>query len=454
MNTISKNTGNQKLTRKQTELMKKILVYTLMGIICAGSFYLIFAPSADKKAEEAAQAGFNTEIPMPKEGNLIGDKRDAYEQEQMKQKQSERMRSLEDFSTLLGENVSKPADDLSLIIDEPSPSTLPKVERTTQNRPRSSIENSALAYREINRSLGSFYEKPREDPEKEKLKRELEELKARIDESENHKNAVDNQLELMEKSFQMASGYIPGTVETTGRPADKTIESKPATTGNVSGDAVFVPVDRVRETTVSILQSEMTDAEFIASYGQLRNTGFLSPSIEALATVKNTIMACIHTDQVIMDGQNVRLRLYEPFMAGSITIPRNTVLSGISKIRGERLEITVNSLMYNGMVIPVELRVYDTDGQRGIFIPNLNELNAAKEIIANMGTSAGSNISLSNDAGKQFAADMGRNVIQGASQFAAKKLREVKVYLKAGYIVYLFPEGNMKNSRPLLASNK
>jgi hypothetical protein len=54
-----------------------------------------------------------------------------------------------------------------------------------------------------------------------------------------------------------------------------------------------------------------------------------------------------------------------------------------------------------------------------------------------MGTSAGTSINLSNDAGEQFVADMGRNLIQGVSQFAAKKLREVKVHLKTGYRVAL-----------------
>ena len=68
------------------------------------------------------------------------------------------------------------------------------------------------------------------------------------------------------------------------------------------------------------------------------------------------------------------------------------------------------------------------------------ELNAAKEIVANMGTSAGTSITLSDDAGRQFAADMGRNVIQGVSQFTAKKLREVKVNLKDGYRVFLMPK--------------
>jgi conjugative transposon TraM protein len=152
-----------------------------------------------------------------------------------------------------------------------------------------------------------------------------------------------------------------------------------------------------------------------------------------------------------MGGQNVRLRLLEPLPAGRMVIPRNTVLSGTAKIQGERLDITVHTLEYAATILPVELTVYDLDGQRGIFIPNLQELNAAKEIAANMGTSAGTSINLSNDAGEQFVADMGRNLIQGVSQFAAKKLREVKVHLKAGYRIFLLSEDSLNRQ---LANNQ
>jgi conjugative transposon TraM protein len=101
-----------------------------------------------------------------------------------------------------------------------------------------------------------------------------------------------------------------------------------------------------------------------------------------------------------MDGQNVHLRLLEPLQAGRMVIPRNAVLSGTAKIQGERLEIMIHSLEHAATILPVGLTVYDLDGQRGIFIPNLQELNAAKEIAANMGTSAGTSISLSSDAGE------------------------------------------------------
>ena len=59
----------------------------------------------------------------------------------------------------------------------------------------------------------------------------------------------------------------------------------------------------------------------------------------------------------------------------------------------------------------MELSVYDTDGQTGIFIPGSMERNAAKEIAANMGTSVGSSVNISTDAGAQLAADFGKGLI-------------------------------------------
>jgi len=288
--------------------------------------------------------------------------------------------------------------------------------------------------------LGSFYENPREDPEKERLKQELEELKMQMNDAQN--NSVDEQLELMEKSFQMAAKYIgtAGTTEGTNEVSGINVqiqETTAPTTTNISGKTVVAPVTQVRERTVSALLPEMSEAEFIKTYSQPRNTGFMTVTSETGAGMKNTISACIHADQTIMDGQNVRLRLLESMQAGSAVIPRNSILTGTARIQGERMAITVNSLEHAGTIIAVELRAYDLDGQNGIFIPNMSELKAAKEIVANMGTSAGTSITLSDDAGKQFAADMGRNVIQGFSQFTAKKLREVKVHLKDGYRIYL-----------------
>ncbi|MDR1895418.1 MAG: conjugative transposon protein TraM [Prevotellaceae bacterium] len=450
MSTNNQTDDNKsKLTNEQKQKLKKYAVFAMMGIICAGCMWLIFAPSADDKAKQEQMSGFNADIPLPKEEGLIGDKRDAYEQEQMQQKQAERMRSLSDFTAMLGGESTEPADDLVLLDDEPQ-TVKASSGSGMRNRSQSSIQQSANAYHDINRTLGNFYESPKDYPEKELLKQELEELRLRMDEQESKKNAVDNQMALMEKSLQMAAKYMPGTTGTSTANAAEPVNV--SGNGNASGKTTVAPVSQVRERTVSVLQPEMSGTEFIEAYSQPRNMGFLTATGKGQNETKNTLLACIHDDQTIMDGQSVRLRLLEAMQAGNMLIPRGTVLSGTAKIQGERLGITINFLEYRGTILPIELKVYDLDGMQGIFIPNLQELNAAKEIAANMGTSAGTSINLSNDAGEQFVADMGRNLIQGTSQFVAKKLREVKVHLKAGYRVYLLSEEQLKNK--VLANNQ
>jgi conjugative transposon TraM protein len=444
-----------KLSNEQKQKMKKYAVFALMGIICAGCMWLIFAPSADDKARMEQSAGFNADIPMPKNEGIVADKATAYEQEQMKQKQAERMRSLEDFSSLLGSDSPKQTDGLALLTDDAQPA---RTGGGTVSKP-TPVQNSVSAYRDINRTLGNFYETPKNDPEKEELKRQVEELQARMDETENRKNTVDEQMALMEKSFQMASKYIPmgqgtgiGTAGTQGTMAAGATEQQTAASGtNTSGKTPVVSVSQFVEQTVSALPQEMSGKDVMEAFAQPRNMGFFTATAETARERKNTISAVIHADQTVMDGESVRLRLSEPMRAGKMPVRENTLLSGFAKIQGERLQITVTSMEYNGNIIPVAMSVYDTDGQRGIFIPDTKEINAVKEVAANLGTNAGTSISLSSDAGEQFAADMGRSVIQGVSQFFSKKMREVKVNLKAGYRVFLLPEGNTGNTQ--LASN-
>lgn len=82
-------------------------------------------------------------------------------------------------------------------------------------------------------------------------------------------------------------------------------------------------------------------------------------------------------------------------------IPKGTILTGGARMEGERLDILVQAVEYKGTVIPVELEVYDADGQRGIPVPNSMEYDAAREIAANMGTSMNGSINISTDAGRR-----------------------------------------------------
>ncbi|KAA6335282.1 hypothetical protein EZS27_016477 [termite gut metagenome] len=438
-NNKQENEGKLKLTGEQKQTMKKYAVFALMFTICGALMWLIFSPSADDKAEAEASAGFNTDIPLPKEEGLINDKRDAYEQGEMKERQEEKMRSLQDFSSLLDEEEKKPSKELALADREPMKQKNARTYSPQDKGQSSSFQTSADAYRDIHRTLGGFYETQREDTQKERLLKEVETLKARLQEKEsNPSGTVNEQLTLMEESYKLAAKYLPLNA---GTPTTHT-EAIQTDVKNASGKTSVVPVSQVREQTVSMLPQDRDGIEIITAFGKPRNTGFLTAGTTHQGETKNTISACIHDNQIIADGQSVRLRLLEPMRAGGTLIPRNTLLSGQAKIQGERLGITVASLEYQGLIFPVELRVYDTDAQEGIFIPGSMEMDAVREIAAGMGTNAASSINLGGDATEQLAADMGRSLIQGTSQFFSKKLKEVKVNLKAGYKVFLLPKDN------------
>ena len=422
----------KELTPQQIQQRKKMLVYPLMGLVFLGSMYLIFAPSEKDEAKVESVGGFNADIPQPKGDGIISDKKTAYEQEQMENKQADKMRSLQDFAFSLGEENGN-GEDLTLIDD--APAEKPKTNvidfgAGTPNNTHSSIQSSAAAYRDMNRQLGSFYETPKEDKEKEELKRQVEELTARLDAKESGAGSMDEQVALMEKSYELAAKYMNG-----GQPGQVT-QVTPTVAIQEKGNAT--PVKAVSDRTVSELQQPMNNAEFIAEYSKPRNYGFNTAVGSGYSMGKNTIRACIHNDQTLTDGQTVKLRLLEPLQAGNVIVPKNNLVSGSAKVQGERLDILVSSLEYAGNIIPVELAVYDSDGQKGLSVPSSLEQEAAKEAMANIGAGLGTSISFAQSAGQQVAMDITRGLMQGGSQYLAKKFRTVKVHLKANYQVMLY----------------
>ena len=89
-----------------------------MFLAFAGCMWLIFAPSSKDEVKPDEIGGFNADIPLPKEDGIYSDKKTAYEQESMKAKQEDRMRSLQNFGFTLGEE-NKVTDNLSLTADLP-----------------------------------------------------------------------------------------------------------------------------------------------------------------------------------------------------------------------------------------------------------------------------------------------------------------------------------------------
>ncbi len=422
----------KELTPKQMQQRKKLLVYPLMGLLFLGSMWLIFAPS-DKKDEGGETVGaFNADIPLPENDGIIGDKRKAYEQAQVEKKQADKVRSLQDFAFAAGNGT----DEVEMELPDSEPEREPFRDYSGSSRGKG-VNSSTVAYRDINRQLGTFYETPKVDEEKEELKRQVEELTARLDAQQGQAGGIDEQVALMEKSYELAAKYMGQNGQAGQSGAIVQVPVTGQNTGQGTGKPA-VAVQAARQQTVSGLQQPMSDAEFMRAYSQPRNYGFNTAVGSGYAMGKNTIRACIHQDQTIMDGQTVKLRLLEPLQAGNLVIPQNTLVSGTGKVQGERLDIVVSSIEYRGNLLPVELAVYDSDGQKGLSVPSSLEQEAAKEALANIGGGLGTSISFAQSAGQQIAMDLTRGVMQGGSQYLAKKFRTVKVHLKAGYELMLY----------------
>ena len=423
------------LTEAQRLKRQKMIVLPAMVLVFIGAMWLIFAPSSDKE-QQPGTGGYNIEMPDADKANrqIIGDKVKAYEQGAMEERQENRSRTMQELGDMFDREVAETDSGRDFDLANPG-----GMEENVKSAPKT-IQSSAAAYRDLNATLGNFYEQPKNDnAEMDELLERIASLETELESEKDKASSMDDQVALMEKSYELAAKYMGS--KNNGEPENvQPSEPSPVQKAAKNGKNRAAPVRHVAHQVVSSLSQPMSNAEFVASFSQERNRSFNTAIGGTAVSDKNTISACVYGAQSVTDGQTVKLRLLESMAVADKIIPHNAVVVGTAKIQGERLDIGITSLEYDGTIIPVELAVYDTDGQSGIFIPNSMEMNAVREVAANMGGSLGSSINISTNAGAQLASDLGKGLIQGTSQYIAKKMRTVKVHLKAGYKVMLYQD--------------
>lgn len=380
----------QPKSQAERQKMMKYLIVMPAAILCGAVILWLLYSSLNKSDGHVGDA-FNTEIPEG-ENEGMKDKMSEYEAAEAAKEKETRQQTVSVLDTLTA--VTPQDSDV---------------------RQPSAVETSAQAYQEVQASLDDFFVP--EDNEA----AQVAELQARIDELE-AQNAMaqqqqqPDQMEMLERSYQLAAQYMGNGNGGNYAP--------PSSTDDEKGKRNVQPVAQVSRNVVSSL-SASSSRSFNTSVG---SSGIVN---------KNTIAAVVANNQSVTNGESVKLRTTEPMWVGSRLIPSNTVIVGSARVQGERLEIEISSIESDGSIYDVELQVYDSDGQEGINIPNSMESDALHEIGANMGSTMGSSINISTDAGAQIASDVGRGLINGVSQYLNKKLRTVKVHLKAGYRVML-----------------
>ena len=416
-----------KMDNKQKEQLKKGLVFGGLGLLFALSMWFIFAPSGKEKS--AAQQGLNDSIPQATTEQLTGNKLKAYELGD-KSRQDEQTR-----------------EEMGRLSDYFDSNTAPsESERAEAAASTAKIESSMHRYEENNRLLNSFYAPDPNEQEREALRSELDNLKKELAAKNENEDAEEKrQLALMEKSYQMAAKYLPQSSSTTNAahaftPAKEkgTLETSATKQASSTSSLPVMEVLAERKQVVSSLNQPMSDVYFMEEYGKkARNMGFHSLTSTAVPTVRNTLKVVVDRTTVLKEGDNVVLRLLESAKVQGLHIPRQSRLIARAKIEGNRLHLLVKSIEVEGRIIAVKLSAYDTDGQEGVFIPGSEDINALKEVGANIGGSMGTSFTFASSAKDQIISEAARGVMQGASQLLQKKLRTVKVTLKGDYRLFL-----------------
>jgi conjugative transposon TraM protein len=403
------------------ERFKKPLIFGLMGIVFMGCLYLIFKPSADKK--EMENIGLNDAVPQSSEEGMQGDKQKAYEQDMLEQKDQEKRNALTTLS-----------DYWNTDSTQQTKVELPEEDQNNGMMAGKSGTSTLNCYRNAQNTLGSFYQD--NNSETQELRKQLDELKEQLAEKDIPKSAtVDDQLALMEKSYQMASKYLPSGGNT-GKPVNTDSISRGSSSN--SQKEYFVAFTPTSKKAVSALYREPSDSAFLADWSENKNRGFYTAgSVEQVAQPKNSVKASIQETQTIIGESGVRLRLLEPAQTPNRTIPQGTILTAIGKFQGGRLQLKVTSIELEGNIIPVDITIYDLDGQQGLYVPYSPERNAITDIVANMGNATGSSFSMNSSTGQQIGSDLSKSAIQGISGYFAKKIRTPKITLKAGHQVFL-----------------
>ena len=168
-----------------------------------------------------------------------------------------------------------------------------------------------------------------------------------------------------------------------------------------------------RRKVVSSLDQPMSDVYFMEEYGKkARNMGFHSLISSSPSLMRNTLKVVVDRTTVLKEGDNVVLRLLETAKVQGLHIPRQSRLIAVAKIEGNRMHLLIKSIEVDGHIIAVKLSAYDTDGQEGVYIPGSEDINALKEVGANIGGSMGTSFTFASSAKDQIISETARGVMQ------------------------------------------
>ena len=161
----------------------------------------------------------------------------------------------------------------------------------------------------------------------------------------------------------------------------------------------------------------------------------------------NTVMPEQHPDfiKVVIDenltgyaGSRIRLRLLDDIEACNFLIKKGSyVYALITGFSGQRVELTVKSILYDNKIFPVKLQVYDLDGLSGLYVPESAFRDFTKDIGANSVQGVTIDGGGTGSVASQFAMSTAGKMFESTSSAVAGLIRKDKAKIKYNSYLYL-----------------
>jgi conjugative transposon TraM protein len=168
---------------------------------------------------------------------------------------------------------------------------------------------------------------------------------------------------------------------------------------------------------------------------------------DATAPGFNTVMPEQHADfiKVVIDenltgyaGSRIRLRLLDDIDAGNYRIKKGSYLYAlITGFSGQRVELSVKSILYENKILPVKLEVYDLDGLAGLYVPE----SAFRDFTKDLGNNTVQGVTIdgsgTGSVASQFAISTAGKMFESTSSAIAGLIRKDKAKIKYNSYLYL-----------------
>lgn len=178
--------------------------------------------------------------------------------------------------------------------------------------------------------------------------------------------------------------------------------------------------------------SKQTQNDTIPLSDVHQNSFYSLESSKNIVDRENLIKAVMPETQTLISGSTVKLLLGTSITIKGLTVPENTFIYGTASLNNERLRINIASIQYQNNILPVSLDAYDLDGITGIYVPGSINRDVAKQ-----STDKAVNSVDITSLDPSIAAQATSAGIQAAKTLIGKKVKLVKVTVRAGYQVFL-----------------